>query len=54
MFDHYDIQGYGSSSAAPKYNKPKPMPRRDELLARNSFPSVNENKHLDRMLGKCK
>ena len=56
MFDKYDIQGYGSSSAAPKYDKQnqKPMPSREELLARNSFGSVNNNKHLDRMLGKAK
>lgn len=56
MFDKYDIQGYGSSSAAPKYTKQneKPMPSREELLVRNSFPSVNTNRHLDKILGKCK
>ncbi len=55
MFDKYDIQGYGSSSAAPKYDKlNNPMPSREELLSRNSFGSVNDNKHLDRMLEKRK
>ncbi|APW17857.1 DUF2737 family protein [Escherichia coli] len=27
----------------------KPMPSREELLKRNSFPSVNENKYLNAM-----
>ena len=55
MFDKYDIQSYGSSSAAPKYDKlNRPMPSREELLSRNSFGSVNNNRHLDRMLGKRK
>ncbi|MGI2059885.1 DUF2737 family protein [Escherichia coli] len=27
----------------------KPMPSRDELLMRNSFPSVNQNKYLNAM-----
>lgn len=52
----YDYQNHGINTSAPKYNKQnqKPMPSREELLARNSFASVNNNKHLDRMLGKCK
>ena len=52
MFDQYDYQQYGTTTAAPKYTKQneKPMPSREELLARNSFGSVNNNKHLDRML----
>ena len=56
MFDQYDYQQYGITMAAPKYTKQneKPMPSREELLARNSFGSVNNNKHLDRMLGKAK
>lgn len=54
MFDQYDYQQYGTTTAAPKYTKQKPMPSREELLARNSFPSVNTNRHLDKMLGKCK
>ena len=56
MFDQYDYQHYGTTTAAPKYTKQnqKPMPSREELLARDSFPSVNQNKHLDRMLGKVK
>lgn len=57
MFDQYDYQQYGITTAAPKYytkQNDKPMPSREELLARNSFPSVNQNKHLDRMLGKRK
>lgn len=56
MFDQYDYQQYGTTTAAPKYTKQneKPMPSREELLARNSFGSVNNNKHLDRMLGKVK
>ncbi|EER2066489.1 TPA: DUF2737 family protein, partial [Escherichia coli] len=27
----------------------KPMPSREELLKRNSFPSVNQNKYLNAM-----
>lgn len=51
MFDQYDYQQYGTTTAAPKYEKlNKPMPSREELLARNSFGSVNDNKHLNRML----
>ncbi|MEG1123046.1 MAG: DUF2737 family protein [Citrobacter sp.] len=63
MFDQYDYQQYGTTTAAPKYNRPE-KPRnltpaqieaeRRELINRNSFGSVNNNKHLDRMLGKCK
>ena len=34
--------------------KEKPMPSREELLARNSFGSPDNNRHLDRMLGKVK
>lgn len=54
MFDQYDYQQYGTTTAAPKYTKQRPMPSRGELLSRNSFGSVNNNKHLDRMLGKVK
>ena len=56
MFDQYDYQQYGTTTAAPKYTKQneKPMPSREELLARNSFPSVNQNKHLDRALKRLK
>ena len=56
MFDQYDYQQYGTTTAAPKYTKQneKPMPSREELLARNSFPSVNNNRHLDKMLGEAK
>ncbi|MDI4914204.1 DUF2737 family protein, partial [Salmonella enterica subsp. enterica serovar Cerro] len=32
-----------------KPNQP-PMPSREELLARNSFGSVNDNKYLNRLL----
>lgn len=34
----------------------KPIPTREELLQRNSFPSINENKYLNAMLrrDKCK
>lgn len=28
------------------------QPSREEIVGRNSFPSVNDNKHLDRMFGK--
>lgn len=56
MFDQYDYQHYGTNTAAPKFAKqnPPPMPGREELLARNSFGSVNDNKYLNRMLGKTK
>jgi hypothetical protein len=51
----YDYQNHGVSTAAPKYDKPnRPMPSREELLSRNSFGSVNNNRHLDRMLEKRK
>lgn len=56
MFDQYDYQQYGTTTAAPKYTKQnqKPMPSREELLARRSFDGPDNNRHLDRMLGKCK
>ncbi len=56
MFDQYDYQQYGTTTAAPKYTKQneKPMPSCEELLARNSFPSVNTNRYLNKMLGKAK
>lgn len=56
MFDQYDYQQYGATTAAPKYTKQnqKPMPSREELLERNSFGSVNDNKHLDRALKRLK
>ena len=56
MFDQYDYQQYGTTTAAPKHTKQnqKPMPSREELLARNSFGSVNNNKHLDRALKRLK
>lgn len=51
MFDQYDYQNYGTTAAAPKYERlNRPMPNREELLARNSFGSVNDNKHLNRIL----
>jgi len=28
------------------------MPTKEELMQRNSFPSVNQNRHLDKMLRK--
>lgn len=50
MFDQYDYQQYGVSTAAPKYDKlNRPMPSREELLSRNSFGSVNDNKYLNRI-----
>lgn len=56
--DSFDYQQMGSNDSirAPKYDKQNqaPMPSREELLARNSFGSPNDNKHLDRMLGKDK
>ncbi|EBJ3732096.1 DUF2737 family protein [Salmonella enterica subsp. enterica serovar Rissen] len=35
-------------------HKIKPMPTREELLQRNSFPSINENKYLNAILRKDK
>ncbi|MCR8526647.1 DUF2737 family protein [Escherichia coli] len=32
----------------------KPMPPREELLSRKSFPGPDQNKYLDRLLGKVK
>ncbi|EJE9216770.1 DUF2737 family protein [Salmonella enterica] len=54
MFDQYDYQHYGTTTAAPKFTKPNqpPVPSREELLARNSFGSVNDNKYLNRLLEK--
>ena len=54
MFDQYDYQQYGTTTAAPKYTKQNQKPSREELLARNSFGSVNNNKHLDRALKRLK
>ena len=48
MFDQYDYQQYGTTTAAPKYTKQnkKPMPSREELLARNSFGSPDDNPYI--------
>ncbi len=57
MLDTFDYHQMGTSDdrRAPKYDKLNaPMPSREELLARNSFGSVNDNKYLDRMLEKRK
>ncbi|WP_237717574.1 MULTISPECIES: DUF2737 family protein [unclassified Enterobacter] len=45
----------GDASALPKCCK-APMPTKAELLARCSFPGVNQNKYLNRMIRseKCK
>ncbi|ELH4999571.1 DUF2737 family protein [Salmonella enterica subsp. enterica serovar Kentucky] len=61
MFDQYDYQQYGTTTAAPKYDKAaKPRnltpeqveAKRRELINRNSFGSVNYNKYLNRLLEK--
>lgn len=47
--DYYDYHNAGTPLSAPKYDHSKePMPSREELLARNSFGSVNDNKYLNR------
>jgi len=43
----YDYENYGTTLSAPKYDRhPAPMPSREELLARNSFGSPDDNKYL--------
>lgn len=56
MMDDYDYQQYGAPLAAPKWSKQKqePMPGREELLARNSFGSPDDNKYLNAQRGKKK
>lgn len=49
--DNYNYHDAGTSVKAPKYPRPYDAPSREELLARNSFGSVNDNKHLDKLLG---
>lgn len=44
----FTYQGMLSSESAGK--KQSPMPSRRELVKRNSFPSVNENRYLDKIL----
>ena len=47
MFDQYDYGQYGTTIAAPKYERNKePMPSREELLARNSFGGPDNNPYL--------
>lgn len=47
--DIYDAQNHGANLAAPKYDHNKePMPSRDELIARNSFGSPDNNPYLNR------
>lgn len=51
MFDFdYQHMGANDNLRAPKYTKENqaPMPSREELLARNSFGSPNDNKYLNR------
>jgi len=44
----YDYENYGVTLSAPKYDKlNQPMPSREELLARNSFGSPDDNKFLN-------
>ena len=46
--DNFDYHNSGTSLAAPKYDRPEvPMPSREELLARNSFGSPDDNKYLN-------
>ena len=49
MIGNIDYQDAGTSLSAPKYDRSRePMPSREELLKRNSFGSVNDNKYLNR------
>lgn len=48
----FTYQGMLSSESAGK--KQSPMPSRRELVKRNSFPSVNENRYLDKILADVK
>lgn len=49
--DIYDAQNHGANLAAPKYDHNKePMPSRDELIARNSFGSPDNNPFMNREL----
>lgn len=55
MLDTFDYHQMGTSDdrRAPKYDKLNaPMPSREELLARNSFGSPNDNKYLNREMKK--
>lgn len=48
MIDNIDYQDAGTSLSAPKYDRIRePMPSREELLARNSFGSPDDNKYLN-------
>lgn len=49
--DNYNYHDAGTSLNAYKYPRPYDAPSKEELLSRNSFPSVNGNKHLDKLLG---
>ncbi len=49
--DNYNYHDAGTTIKAPKYPRPYDAPSKEELLARNSFGSVNDNKHLDKLLG---
>lgn len=53
MNSPYDLQLTPSDLMIGR-KKEKPMPIREELLARNSFGSPDNNRHLDKMLGKVK
>lgn len=46
----YDVQVNPSDLAIGRRAE-KPMPSREELLARNSFAGPDNNRHLDRTLG---
>ena len=56
MFDQYDYQQYGTTTAAPKYTKQnqEPMPSREELLARNSFQGPDKNRYLYKFMREIK
>lgn len=48
---NYNYPDAGNAIKAPKYPRPYDAPSKEELLVRNSFGSVNDNKHLDKLLG---
>ncbi|NCH31120.1 DUF2737 family protein [Cronobacter malonaticus] len=53
MNDYYDPSQNATGTSAPKYEKrnSSPMPSREELMKRNSFGSVNNNRYLNRWFG---
>lgn len=50
----YEYSVNDSPAMLAEGKRQRPMPDREDLIKRNSFPSVNDNKYLDKILKEIK